>query len=367
MGEQAGDKTEEPTPHKLQEARKKGQVAKSKEITTAALLLLTYKVFEAVAPEMWYRILDYGQFMWRQVSTAKDMLDLGYSAVLLNHAINTLLMTMLPIFLVIFFTAVIVENAQTQFLISSESMKPKLEKLDPLAGLKRIFSMKGFIQILITILKIIIVAWIVWGVIKKNIPVIITALNMDPWTLMLFVGGLVMTIAMKVGGFYIGIAILDYLWQKQEFQKSMKMTKQEVKEEYKRLEGDPVIKQAQRQKQREASQRRQQGNVPNADVVVTNPIHLACAIRYDPEVDKAPLLLAKGQRLQAEEIKRIAEENFIPIVENEPLAQQIFHKTEPGDAVPPELYRAVAEVLAFVYKLGRNKGRSKNKPVVNRH
>lgn len=366
MGEQTGDKTEEPTPHKLQEARKKGQVAKSKEITTAVLVLVTYQVLKVVAADMWYGIVEFSQFMFRQIKEAPRLLDATFASALLNHSILTLLKIMLPIFAVTFFTAIIIENLQTQFVVSAESMTPKLDKLNPLSGLKRIFSMKGFVQIIITIIKIFIVAMIVWSVIKKNIPIIITAMTMDLWSLMIFVGSLVVTISMKVAGFYIAIAALDYLYQKHEFKKSMMMTKQEVKEEYKRLEGDPVIKQAQRQKQREASMRRQQGAVPNADVVVTNPVHLACAIRYNPEVDKAPLLIAKGQRLQAEEIKKIAEENYIPIVENEELAQSIYKTTESGESIPPELYRAVAEVLAFVYKLGRNKKLKKNRPIVNR-
>ena len=143
------------------------------------------------------------------------------------------------------------------------------------------------------------------------------------------------------------------------------MTKHEVKEEYKRLEGDPTIKQAQRQKQREMSQKRQKGSVPGADVVVTNPVHLACAIRYKADVDKAPVLLAKGQRIFAQEIKEIAEEHYVPIVENEALARRIYDTTEVGDELPAELYRAVAEVLAFVYKLGRNKGKNKYKPTVD--
>lgn len=366
MGEQSGDKTEEPTPHKLQEARKKGQVAKSKELTTAILVLVTYRVFASVATTMWQQIVDYAQSMFRMVENIAAQLDLAYSQQLLIYTINNLLKIIMPILLVTFLVAILVEVLQTQFVISSEALTPKLEKLNPMNGLKRIFSLKGFVQILITLLKIIIVAWIVWSVIKDRLPLVISSLQMTPWNLMFFVGDLLMAMAMKIGAFYLGIAILDYLYQRYEFHKSMMMTKQEVKEEYKRLEGDPQVKQAQRQRQREAAMRRQKGAVPGADVVVTNPVHLACAIRYNSEVDKAPILLAKGRRLIAEEIKRIAEESFVPVVENEALARSIFESTEPGNTIPPELYRPVAELLAFVYKLGRNKARKKYKPVVNK-
>jgi flagellar biosynthetic protein FlhB len=366
MGEQSGDKTEEPTPHKLQEARKKGQIAKSKELTTAILVLVTYRVFAGFATKMWQQIVEYAQSMFRMVSTIASQLDMAYSQQILLYSITNLLKIIMPILLVTFLVAIIVEVLQTQFVMSTEAMTPKLEKLNPMNGLKRIFSMKGFIQILITLLKIVIVAWIVWSVIKDRIQLVIISLQMTPWNLMFFVGDMVMTMAMKIGGFYLAIALLDYLYQKYEFHKSMMMTKQEVKEEYKRLEGDPTIKQAQRQRQREAAMRRQKGAVPNADVVVTNPVHLACAIRYNAELDKAPLLLAKGKRLIAEDIKRIAEENFVPVVENESLARSIYDTTEPGNAIPPELYRPVAELLAFVYKLGRNKAKRKDRPTINR-
>jgi flagellar biosynthetic protein FlhB len=178
---------------------------------------------------------------------------------------------------------------------------------------------------------------------------------MPHWSLMILAAQLVFDIAMKVGMFYILIAAFDYFWQKHSFKKSMMMTKQEVKEEYKRLEGDPTIKQRQRQVQREMAQKRQMGQVPKADVVVTNPIHIAVAIGYDPKIMKSPQVLAKGKRLIAATIKRLAEEHNVPIVENIELAHNLYNTTEPGNAIPPNLYRAVAEVLAFVYRLGRNR------------
>jgi flagellar biosynthetic protein FlhB len=365
VGEESGDKTEEPTPHKLQEARKKGQVVHSKEVTTAVMLLFTYKLFSSLAEKIWYQLVEFGASMFNHIKDIGLQLDIGTAHSLVAEAIWTILKTMFPLLIPVFFATIIVSMLQTQFLFSSESMKPELSKLDPMKGLKRIFSLKGMIQILITIVKIALVALITYSIIKNHLDQVINAMTMDPFSIMVFVAQLIMEIAMKVGLFYLGLAILDYFYQRYEFFKSMKMTKHEVKEEYKRLEGDPLIKQAQRQKQREMAQKRQRKSVPGADVVVTNPVHLACAIRYKPEIDKAPVLLAKGQRLFAEEIKKIAEEQFIPIVENESLARGIYNSTEAGEEVPPDLYRAVAEVLAFVYKLGRNKHKQRNKPVVD--
>ncbi len=365
MGEESGDKSEEPTPHKLSEARKKGQILQSKEVTTAILLLIVYKVFAANAQDMWYRLLGFCDQMFKQIGSVGTSLDIGLAGAYTSLGIQTILLTVLPVLVVGFIVPILVTFVQTQFLFSAQSMTPELNKINPMSGLKRIFSAKGVVQILITLVKIIMVAWVAWSVVKKNLEVIISSMTFDPFTLMLYVGGLVMEIATKIGFLYLAIALADYFYQKHEFKKSMMMTKQEVKEEYKRLEGDPTVKQAQRQKQREMSQRRQKGSVPGADVVVTNPIHLACAIRYKADIDKAPLLVAKGQRIFAQEIKDIAENNNIPIVENERLARAIFDSTEVGQDIPPEMYRAVAEILAFVYKLGRNKRKHKDTPIVN--
>ena len=367
MGEESGDKSEEPTPHKLSEARKKGQVLQSKEVTTAILLIIVYKVLAANAEKMWYRLLDYCDMMFKQIGNVGNTLDLAMAHGLTSLGIQTILLTVLPVLMVGFIIPILVTFVQTQFLFSAESMKIDLNKINPMSGLKRIFSMKGVVQILITLVKIILVAWVAWSVVRDHLDEIIISMTFDPFTLMLFIGSLVMSIAGKIGMLYLAIALADYFYQKHEFSKSMMMSKQEVKEEYKRLEGDPTIKQAQKQKQREMSQKRQKGSVPGADVVVTNPIHLACAIRYNATLDKAPVLVAKGQRIFAQEIKDIAEAHNIPIVENERLARAIFEATEVGQDIPPEMYRAVAEVLAFVYKLGRNKRKHKDTPIVNQN
>jgi flagellar biosynthetic protein FlhB len=364
VGEESGDKTEEPTPHKLQELRKKGQVAHSKEVTTAILLIVAYRTFAGQAEKIWVRLLSFAQDMFNQVATARNI-DMGAFAGLFGYSVTTIITSILTLLITIFAVTIIVSMLQTQFLFSGESMKPDLNKINPLSGLKRIFSLKGVVQVLITLVKIILVALVTLSIITKYIGTVINSMAFEPFTIMLFTGTMVMEIATKIGLLYLVIALFDYFYQRHEFHKNAMMTKQEVKEEYKRLEGDPTIKQAQRQKQREMSQRRQKGSVPGADVVVTNPVHLACAIRYKPEIDRAPVLLAKGQRLFAREIKEIAEAHYVPIVENEALAWRIHDTTEVGAEVPPELYRAIAEVLAFVYKLGRNKAKNKNKPVVN--
>ncbi len=201
----------------------------------------------------------------------------------------------------------------------------------------------------------IVVVWLVTGIIKDEFPMVIMAQQLTLWQMMTFVGELIMKVVTRLGIFYLLIGMADYFYQRYEYIKGLKMSKKEIKDEYKRLEGDPTVKQRQREAQRQMAQGRQMGAVPGADVVVTNPIHLAIAIVYKANQMKAPKVLAKGERLMAEEIKRIARENNIPIIENKPLAQALFKLTEAGKEVPPQYYKAVAEILAFVYNLKKKK------------
>jgi flagellar biosynthetic protein FlhB len=363
LGEQSGDKTEEPTPHKLREARKKGQVAKSHELTTAAVFVVSYLVLKNTAEGIWNTIVEYGSYVFGLIENSSNVSDVSFVLGLVQLGMITFFKAVLPVFIATFVVAVVIEALQTQFNFSGEAIQPKLEKLNPLEGIKRMFSLKGLVQMILSLIKIVIIFWIVWSVIKDQLPAILSAMSLPLWGVMGLAGGLVFTIAMRVAIFYILIAVLDYLYQRNQFRKSMMMTKQEVKEEYKRLEGDPIIKQRQRQAQREAAQRRMMGGVPKADVVVTNPVHLAVALQYNAAEMKAPLVLAKGQRLLAQEIKQVAEEHNVPVVENEWLAREIFKTTDIGQEIPIDLYRAVAEVLAFVYKLGRNKAQLKKQRV----
>ncbi len=264
MGEQSGDKTEEPTPHKLREARKKGQVAKSKEITTAILVLVSYYVFKSTAGHMWHYMVDFPKQLFELIPHSEYVLSMAFAVEMVWHGIIIFFLITAPIFLTTFVVAILVEGAQTGFNFSSESLTPKLEKLNPIEGIKRMFSVKGLVQIVISLIKIIIVAWITWNVIKDKLPEILGLMALPHWSLMLLAAQLLFEIAMKVGLFYILIAIFDYFYQRQAFKKSMMMTKQEVKEEYKRLEGDPTIKQRPRQIQREMAQKRQMGQVPKA-------------------------------------------------------------------------------------------------------
>jgi flagellar biosynthetic protein FlhB len=354
MGDQGGDKTEEPTPHRLREAREKGQIAKSREITTAVLLLLSFGVLRYLGPFMWGELTNMILSIYNLIPYTYEF-SWGFVGGIFFIAIRGFFFCVGPILGVVFLAAVITESLQSGFVFAMDPLSPKLERVNPLEGLKKMFSLQGFVELIKSILKIIIVFYIAWGVMKQEIQGVINLLDKQLWDAILVGGGIAYTIALRVGIFYIIVAILDYLYRRWEYMRGLKMTRQEVKEEYKRLEGDPLVKQRMRDLQRQAAYQRMMSAVPQADVVVTNPTHVAVALKYTAPKMKAPQLLAKGQRKIAEEIRKIAEAANVPIVENEPLARSIYRTTSVGEEVPPELYQAVAEVLAYVYKVKREK------------
>jgi len=355
MGEQGGDKTEEPTPHRLREAREKGQVAKSREITVAFVLLLSYYLFKYLGEYMWQNLTQAARLIYQLIPEATANFTLSLAGYVVLLGLRGLALTVLPIFAIAFLATFIAEVMQTGFLFSTDPLSPKIERLNPLEGLKKMFGMQGFVELIKSVLKIIIIFYIAWYAAKDDLPYIVILIEAEPWDAIVLGGSIAYKIAIRVGLFYIGIALLDYLYRRWEYMRNLKMTKQEVKEEYKRLEGDPLIKQRMRDMQRQVAQQRMMGAVPQADVVVTNPTHIAVALKYETSKMRAPTVLAKGQRKIAEEIRRIAERHEITIVENEPFARSIYRTTKLKQEIPAELYQAAAEILAYVYKIKRDR------------
>ncbi len=353
MGE-GGEKSEEPTPHRLREAREKGQVAKSREITVAFVLLLSYFLFKYLGEFMWMNLTGSARAILQLIPEARNfnMLLAGY---VLLIALRGLALVVLPIFGIAFISTFIAEALQTGFLFSFDPLSPRIEKLNPIEGFKKMFSLQGFVELIKSLFKIIVVFYIAWYAAREDLPYIVILIEAQPWDAIVLGGSIAYKIAIRVGLFYIAVAILDYLYRRWEYMRNLRMTRQEVKEEYKRLEGDPMVKQRMRDLQRQVAHQRMMGAVPQADVVVTNPTHMAVALKYNAGQMKAPKLLAKGERKIAEEIKRIAEEHEISIVENEPLARLIYRTTKINQEVPSGLYQAVAEVLAYVYKIKRDR------------
>lgn len=350
-----GEKTEEPTGKKLDDARKEGQVAKSKEIANATGLIALFLILKFGIGYFGNHFLELFTLVYGRIP---EMIKLSGGFVpakqfygLIGGTMFRILLILLPLLLIGFMIAFLSDYFQVKWKVTAKPLQPKFSKISPVSGFKRIFSAQSLVELVKSIAKVALIAWVAYGTIKDNFDVIYLLFNMPLWQGIETAGAIAINFGLKCSFIYIIIAILDFVYQKKKFHKDQMMTKQEVKDEYKQSEGDPQVKGRIRQKMQEASRRRMMQQLPEADVVITNPTHFAVAIKYDTEVASAPVVLAKGEDYLAKKIKEIAAENHIEIVENKPLARMLYYNVEIGEQVPPELYQAVAEVLAMVYHM----------------
>lgn len=350
-----GEKTEEPTSKKLEDARKEGQVAKSKEIANAFGLLSLFLVMKLYLGTMGIRFLELFSAVYDQIPAVVKMyngnLPNASLQVLIRSMMFRLLLILAPILLVGVAVAFVCDVVQVQWKPTTKPLKPKFSKLNPVKGFGRMFSPNSIIELIKSILKLGLIGYMVYSYLKDRISDVFLLYDITLNQAIGLIGELVVDLGIRIAAIYMVIAFLDFGYQKWKFKQDMKMTKQEVKDEYKNQEGDPQVKGKQKQRMREASMRRMMQQLPEADVVITNPTHYAVAIKYDADKYDAPYVLAKGENYLAQRIKDVAKENDIEIVENKPLARMLYANVEVGGFVPPELYQAVAEVLAFVYHL----------------
>ncbi|MEA1961742.1 MAG: flagellar biosynthesis protein FlhB [Bacillota bacterium] len=343
-----GEKTEKATPRRREDARKKGQVFKSTDLNSAVILIAgsatCYLSFTYMT-----RTLEEFTILYLLDRTLHDF-DVAYASMLLVEVIQVIGKMVFPVFLVTFIAALTISYLQVGFMFSAEVLTPKLSKLNPIEGFKRIFSKRALVEFVKSLLKISVTGFIVYLVVQKKILIFPLLVDMPLRDIVRVLGETVFGIAMKVGVFFIIIGVLDYFYQMYEHEKSLLMSKYDVKQEYKQTEGDPLIKSKQRQIQREVAMRRMMSEVPGADVVITNPTHFAVVLKYSADRMSAPVVVAKGQDYVALKIREIAEQNNVIIYQNPPLARSLYKTVEIGTEVPEDLYQAVAEVLAFVYK-----------------
>ena len=343
------EKTEKATPKKLREVRKKGQVAQSKEVTTVLVLFSSLCVLFFSAS---WILLNLTRFMG---GFLKKIGTLNYrqcvSLPLLIEAFQSVLIILMPIMIVVMIAGVAGNLLQFGFMYSSEPLIPKLSKLDPIKGMKKLFSLKSLVELVKMVFKVFLVGYIAFLVIKSELDIVPSLVEMDLRDVISFIASMSFNIWLYACLALLLLALMDYLYQRWQFEKDNKMSKQEVKDESKRSEGDPSVKARIRNIQREMSQRRMMDKIPEADVIITNPTSLAVALQFDSKKMIAPCVLAKGSDFIAEKIKTIARENEIPIVEDKPLAQVLYKVVEIGEFIPENLYRAVAEVLAYIYRL----------------
>ena len=353
---EGGEKTEPATQKKLTDARKEGKVARSKELSAAfglIVLFLCLKVFVSYVGEKFLGMFDliYGN-MSDFVKINEGSISAAAVSSLLFQVIIQMLLTMLPFLLFGFAVALLVSILQVGWTVSAKPMKPELSKFNPINGFKRMFSKDSVFELVKSIFKVGIIIYIAYTAVRDNESKLFVLYDISLNQAGALVGKFVIDVGFKISLVYMIIGIADFAYQKFKFKDDMKMTKQEVKDEYKNTEGDPQIKGRQRRKMQEVSQKRMMQDVPKADVVITNPTHLAVAIKYDAETSPAPIVIAKGADFVAQKIKEVARDNRIEIVENKPLARMLYANVDIGAQIPPELYQAVAEVLVLVYKAG---------------
>ena len=355
-----GEKTEEPTAKRQEDTRKKGQVAKSQELYNAVSLISIFLLMRIYGQRLAADFLNIFRWVYEALIptvirpengdiTVKDM------HLLINEIVLRYILMLLPILLVSFVLAFVVNLAQVKWKVSWEPMKPKLSKISPLSGFKRMFSVQKLVELAKAVLKIILVAMVCYSFMRDRIGFILIMQDFSVNSAVALTVDTLTNLGMRIGFVYLILGFADYAYNRWKHHNDIKMTKQEVKDEMKDSEGNPEIKSKIRQKMMQASRQRMMQSVPEADVVITNPTHYAVALKYDAQIASAPIVLAKGQDYMAQKIKELARENDVEIVENKPLARMLYANVEVDGLVPPELYQAVAEVLAFVYNLKKEK------------
>lgn len=350
MADDNGDKTEAPTPRRRQEAREQGQVAKSNDLVSACSLLLAVILLGWFGPAL----KDSFQTVVLESMSAQNLGDMHAG----NVGTTTLRLVLVaslaatPILIGMMVAAVLGNVLQVGLMISPERLTPKIESLNPMKGFSKIFGgWPTFAQLGMNLLKLAIVSMVGYSAVHGKIGLIVGAQQLEYKQIFSLASGVVYAIALRVAVVLVVLAIIDYAWRKFKHERDLRMTKQEVKEEMKRMDGDPMIKQRRRQIAMKMARDRQKAAVPKADVVVTNPTEFAVALKYDPEKGNAPRVVAKGKGLIAAEIRRIAIENGVPILERPPLARALFRLCEVGQEIPEEFFTTVAEILAYVYEL----------------
>jgi flagellar biosynthetic protein FlhB len=358
-GEDGQEKTEPASPKRRDDARREGRIPKSQELSGATLLLAGTASLALVGGAALARHAN--QLMLRDFSgMTADPLSIATAMSLVQHMTLSTITAMGPFLLGVAGITLLVNAVQARGVIAPEGLEPKLERISPIAGFKRLFSLDALFNVLKALVKVIVIGWVAWLVLKRAWPEVLSTSGMQVTQVLGLTRGLAIRMALLVGLVYLIVAALDYGWQVWQYVKSIRMTKQETVQEHKESEGDPHVKGRIRQLQRALARKRMMSSVATADVVVTNPTHIAVALKYDPLVASAPIVVAMGERLIAKKIKEVAYKAGVPVMENKPLARALFAGAKVGHPVPPALYVAVAEVIAFVF--GR-----RNRPLPGRN
>lgn len=349
----ADEKTEKPTPRRLQEARKKGNIAKSTDVNTAAVLLAGVFVIKWQFTAVGERLTAITERLLGHLPT-EDYTITTLAATFLELGVQFFLMCG-PLMALLLFAGLAANYAQVGVLFTTETITPKLEKINPIAGFKRIFSRRSVVETLKAIVKMSIVGFLVYQVLEKRYPELTATVLMDRVGIGMLFADVAWEICWKAVLVLAIFGLLDFIYQKWEHEKGLRMSKQDIKDEGKQSEGDPMVKARIRRLQREAARQRMMSEVPQATVVITNPTHFAIALKWERDGMEAPRCVAKGMDLVAQKIKEVAAEAHVPMVENVPLARALYKKVEVGEDIPEDMYAAVAEILVLVQRLNAKK------------
>jgi len=344
----AQEKTEKATPKKRQDSRKKGQVARTMELPSALVMLGGFGLLAFYGPHFGKGLMS----MFRTTLTEYLLWDVTRMniGVMFSQLIIDGMLLLLPVFAIVVLAGLAANYAQVGFLFTGHPLQPKFSKLNPIQGAKQILSLRSVVELAKALLKVAIIGTIVFLILWQEKTKLLAFASVPLQTTLQYVASLVMKLGLYVAAALVILAFFDFIYQKWDFEKKLRMSKQEVKDEYKKMEGDPLIKAKIREKQRRMALMRMMQEVPKADVVVTNPTHYAVALKYDGEKMEAPMVVAKGADYVALRIRQKAEEHGVPLMENKPLARALHAQVEIGEAIPQQLFQAVAEVLAYVYK-----------------
>lgn len=352
------DKQFDATPRKLEQARKEGQVVKSKDFSMAISLLILFASIYALAPFIWHQITKLFVLCYEQIPN-QHLNEIGLPYIFSITIVPTVLIIG-PILFLAFLIAIMADFIQVGPLVATAPLAPKLDKLNPTKYFKNLMSVKTLFELLKNVLKVVILGWIGWSVYCAHIEGILRLASIDNnFAVMMEFGKLIVEFVVKACIAFLAISGADYMVTRWKFLKDQKMSFKEIKDEYKNTEGDPNVKAALRQRRMQMLQRSMMDAVATADFVVRNPIHVACALKYVAEEMESPMLVAKGTELIAQKIIQIAMENNVPVIDNPPVARALFRIVDINRLVPPDLYKAVAEILLFVYNLKNNQNQGR--------
>jgi flagellar biosynthetic protein FlhB len=348
------DKQFEATPQKLKKAREEGQVIKSKDLSTAVFMLAMFFILFSISPLLWSEFSTLFIQVFEQIPNATiEKIGWQYLAVIVLKALVILIG---PLLLAAVLVAVITDMAQVGPMITTKVLSPKFDKLNPVKGFKNIFSQRTLVELIKNIIKILVLGYVAYLVFQEYLQqLLLVGVAENIFAILGVLGAMIFKFVMMAGMTFVAIAGADYLYQRFKFLKDQKMSFKEIKDEYKNSEGDPHMKAALRQRRMQMLQQSMLEAVPTADVVTTNPIHIAVALKYNSDIMQAPIVVAKGTELFAERIKQIARENKVPVVENPTVARALFKLVDIDQEIPADLYQAVAEILMFAWKVSGKK------------